>query len=348
MPMIEFSELKPGYDALIVGGGTSGCFTALNLDSYINTLIVDYRKFPRFKACSGIIVRQAHDIIKKLNVPEDIYHYPKLIDIKYIDYDNNLESTSKKEFYNSDRKKLDEFLFKKTEEKGNISFLESTRLVDFSFVKKNFVTSILSYNNLHESVASKYFVGCDGAISTVREKISNVKINSYLAVQELIKMPNHGFKDAIFFFDSNITDHYAWIIPKSEFVEVGVALEPHNSREKYAEFKKIVEKRFGIKGKGELSSSMILRPVKINEIVLGHKNVLLAGEAAGFITPTGAEGISNALVSASNVANAINSKKDDVLKEYRNISKPLLERFNRKMHKLRYILDKNKRRKLFE
>ena len=104
----------------------------------------------------------------------------------------------------------------------------------------------------------------------------------------------------------------------------------------------------GIKGEGELSSAMILRPAKTKEIVLGHRNALLTGEAAGLITPTGAEGISNSLVSSLHAAQAINSKSNNVLKEYQNNCKPLINRFEEKMKKLQFIMDKNKRPQLFE
>jgi len=138
------------------------------------------------------------------------------------------------------------------------------------------------------------------------------------------------------------------VIPKGGYVEVGALLDPYNSRERFILFKKKIETMFNITGEGNISSAIVLRPRSVKDICLGEDNVLLCGEAAGLISPSSAEGISYALRSAKYCAEAINSKREGTLLEYKNKCKPLIERLDKKFKKSKLLSSPKARKAMFD
>lgn len=69
------------------------------------------------------------------------------------------------------------------------------------------------------------------------------------------------------------------------------------------------------------------------ELFLGKGNVLVAGEAAGFISPTSGEGISYALNSGMLCAQAINEADGDTLSTYTRKARELTKNLRIKMNK---------------
>ncbi|MFH1895727.1 MAG: FAD-dependent monooxygenase [archaeon] len=340
------NSVKSGYDIVVIGGGAAGCSFLYNLSGSFNVLLVDYRKFPRFKACSGILVNNAKDYFSDLQLPKEILAEPVNLHLTYQDWNTNKENAVEKHFINTYRQKLDEWLFSRIKNKNKLTIAEGFKLVDFFHTKdKKFIVVVLENGNETKTIVTKHLIGCDGAISTVRRKLFNRDIAYYVAIQETI--PGFKLDRAYFIFDDEITDFYCWLIPKDNAVEVGAAVLPVNSKEKFNLFKKKVEKKFGIKGFGKLESAIVLRPKSSKDIFLGKDSVMLCGEAAGLITPSSAEGISSALVSGKFCAQALNAGYANPLKLYEDKCKPLLERFEEKFKKSAEISDRKKRQKYF-
>jgi len=346
MKQISFDDLKPGYDIAVIGSGASGCAFLKNIDPKFNVLCIDYRKFPRFKACSGIIVTEGKEYFNDVNIPKSVFADTTVLNLKYLDLDNNLQSYSKKGFLNTWRKNLDEWLFTGISN-PSIDFISECKFIDFYYTSdKSYLVVTCEYKGVVKTFVCKYLVGCDGANSAVRSKISNKHIRYYVAIQEFIDQKFND--DAYFIFDSTITDFYGWVIPKGDKVEIGCALNPYRAKEKYDVFKEKIKKRFNILNDGKIESALILRPKNFSDINLGENNVMLCGEAAALITPSAAEGISNALHSGKYCANSLNSSfgKSPIGVYKKNLS-GLLARLKTKFKKADLISDKKLRVKLF-
>jgi flavin-dependent dehydrogenase len=340
----DLDSLDLGFDIAIIGAGAAGCILAANLSDKFKVLIIDSKDFPRKKACSGIIVTEGKEILGDLD--EGILVEPNLLDITYLDWDNNLEKQTKKRFLNSDRFALDNYLFDMIRNKKNVSFMKNTSFLQFTETKdgKHKVVLIES-NGAVKPIITKYLVGCDGALSNVRKKIDSREIPFYIGVQEFIKS-EEPIDKAYFIFDSQITDFYSWVIPKKPYIEIGALLEPKDSKEKFMILKKKISEKFKIKGDGMFNSAIVLRPGSQKDICLGKDSILLCGEAAGLISPSSAEGISYALRSGKYCAEAFNSGKNP-LPQYIVNCKELVSRLSEKLEKSKLISDKSRRVKVF-
>jgi geranylgeranyl diphosphate/geranylgeranyl-bacteriochlorophyllide a reductase len=342
----DISDLDLGFDVVIVGAGAAGCTLANSLSNKFKVLLVDSKTFPRKKACSGILVSEGKDFFGQ-DLDDSIFIDPKELDLEYLDINNNKKKFVTKNFYNTSRFELDQFLLKKINLKKHVTFLQNAKVVGFtSAADKKHEVVVCESKGVIKPIITKYLVGCDGALSTIRRKFFKKEIPFYVGIQELIKVERKIDK-AYFIFDNEITDFYSWIIPKGDFVEVGSLLDPFNSKLKFNLFKNLLKERFDIVGEGDIDSAIVLRPSSIKDVCLGKGNILLCGEAAGLISPSSAEGISYALRSAKFCADALNQNQSNPFKIYSKNCKPLISRLEGKVKKSKILSNPKQRNKLF-
>lgn len=169
-------------------------------------------------------------------------------------------------------------------------------------------------------------VGADGATSKVRLQSSSRHLSpkKYFAIQEWVE-GGDNFPYFTSFFDREITDYYCWTIPKGNYLLIGAAL-PYKEKaaEKFALLKATLS-RYGMKfGKTVFrEGTLILRPVKQNQLFTGSQGIALLGEAAGWISPSSAEGLSYAFKSALILADALRSTLDGFEKRYHEKTRQL-------------------------
>jgi len=73
---------KENYDIVIIGAGPSGAATAKYLvNEGFNVLVIEKKKLPRYKICSGIIFEKSQEIIEKHfgKIPQSVYATPNLL-----------------------------------------------------------------------------------------------------------------------------------------------------------------------------------------------------------------------------------------------------------------------------
>ncbi|HSK47577.1 MAG TPA: hypothetical protein VLA05_06185, partial [Coriobacteriia bacterium] len=147
-------------------------------------------------------------------------------------------------------------------------------------------------------------------------------------------------------FAPALTDYYGWTIPKGGTVNVGAAFP--RSANVVSRFADLVHELrvagFGIGDELERASAPLLKPTVPSDLRLARREVALVGEAAGFISPSSAEGISYALRSAAALAAAIDSAPHDPAYEYRRFARPLVAEVLGKMVKSRILQTKGLRR----
>jgi len=317
------------YDIVIVGAGPAGSAFARFISGHYKVLLLEKRpmeeeNFTKRKCCGGLLAPDAQKALSRLGmgVPLKVLAEPQLFSVRTLDFDNDLQGFYKRFYLNIDREKFDRWLYfsigSHVEKKDNVSFLAFLELNDRIVVD-------YKENGEAKSVETRFLVGADGAGSRIRRSFSpRLPAADYLALQYTYKTPvNTPFYTSI--FDKSITDFYSWIIPKNGCLLVGGAL-PVSPVVKET-FEKLIVK---LKEKGLIQgevlhkeASFICRPRRRRSIQTGTHRLALIGEAAGFISPSSAEGISYALRSGELLAECMNRSLNRFHKEYRKKTIPL-------------------------
>ena len=182
---------------------------------------------------------------------------------------------------------------------------------------------------------------------STRKIFTDKKINYYVVIQWWLKA-NKKVKDFILIYDNEITDSYAYLIQKGDYLIAGAGLIPSDTEEKMKDFVKKLKKKLKISGKIiKKEAAMVLNPRSVKNIILGDDNVILVGEAAGFISSNASEGISFALRSGYSCAKALNKNFKSAPKKYRNLCEPLIKEIENKIQKFNIFSDPRKRKDNF-
>ena len=102
-------------------------------------------------------------------------------------------------------------------------------------------------------------------------------------------------------FASRLTDFYAWAIPKPGSILVGCAFsEARGARRRFDAVLAWYRESLGLGGEVlERSARRLTRPRARRELFAGSGGVVLAGEAAGLVSPSSGEGLSFAMTSGA-------------------------------------------------
>jgi len=74
--------LRKEYDVVVVGAGPAGSAAArVMVEAGLDVLVVERKKLPRYKICSGLINEKSLKLTKKYfgDIPEECYCRPRII-----------------------------------------------------------------------------------------------------------------------------------------------------------------------------------------------------------------------------------------------------------------------------
>lgn len=324
--------MKNAYDVVIIGAGPAGCSVATHVSQDLKVLMLDWSKFPRDKPCGGLLVDESQEVLRDIHIPGTVFSYPKSLGLKYVDWENSLEVAEKRGILNVSRRSFDYWLLELAKKRAEFS--SETKLLEVE-EKRGSPELAIERDGRKKTVKSKYVVDASGAFSIMGKKIRGRHVRHYTATQYWMESKRDVWSHIHFIYDNEITDFYSWVIPKGNHVMVGSAMQGRDITERLSLFMKKLDENMGVRGRVfRKESAMISRPTSTSDIVLGRGNVLLVGESAGLISPSTGEGISFALRSGHNCAQALNRKfGGDVFGEYAKLCKPLVEEVGSKVAK---------------
>ncbi len=320
------------YDIIIVGGGPAGAALARIIGHKFRVLLLEARTFQqdmpitKQKCCGGLLDPDAQQMMAKfgLGIPKSVLLSPQLFAVRTIDITNSIERYYQRHYINIDRNEFDKWL-------GSILPASVDRINGciFKYHEDTGKAVNVTYylNGTEHQAQTKLLVGADGAFSTVRRQgfVSSPTPKLYISIQQWFESSQiDNFYGAI--FDKEITDYYSWTIPKENCFILGSALKPGKDAIRKFELLKQKLKAYGYSFENTLyrNGAYLLRPVRGNQICTGNQRVALIGEAAGFISPSSAEGISYAFKSALALSKALENGIDGYEKLYRSNLKPLM------------------------
>ena len=307
------------YDIAIIGAGPAGATLARLIGDRYKVLLIEKRRLPdesegfsALKCCGGLLAPDAQMMLSKmgLGLPKSVLEDPQLFVVKSIDLRQGLERYYQRHYINMNRKKFDSWLLALVP--PNVDIRTNCRLKSYG-LENDYFKLAFAHEKRNFVEKAKILIGADGAKSKIRAQSSSLNLypQKYVAIQEWVERKN----DLPYFtsiFDRNITDYYCWTIPKGNYLLIGAALHPQeNPAEKFIRLKSKLS-AYGMNfGKTVFrEGSLILRPVKQNQLFTGKKGMALLGEAAGWISPSSAEGLSYAFRSALILADALRSTPD--------------------------------------
>ncbi len=313
------------YDIAIIGSGPAGATLARLLNNKYRVLLLERRTFQEpslfgsQKCCGGLLDPDAQKMLASfgLGLPKSVILSPQMFAVRTIDIDNSIERYYQRHYINIDREEFDKWLqslVHPTVEIINGSVYQA------HVVTKDCVKITFSKDNKKYEEKAKLIIGADGAFSKIRRASfpGQSYAKKYFAIQEwFLTYQSVNYYGAI--FDSEITDFYSWIIPKEDFLIVGSALLPKSDT--HQKFKllqhRLMDSGFALNRSVRKHGAYLLRPQAQNQINVGSGRVGLVGEAAGFISPSSAEGLSYAFKSALALSNALSQGIESWLNLYK-------------------------------
>lgn len=320
------------FDLAIIGAGPAGTTFARLVAGRYKVLLVDKRPFDNAadtfggrKCCGGLLAPDAQRMLSELELglPKHVLQTPQLFVVKVFDSEQHLEEIYQRHYINLDRRAFDSWLLSLVPD--TVDIRRNTRFTGYSRSNTGFQLTLRGDAGTYTEEA-KVLVGADGANSRVRsQNVSNhARPKQYIAIQEWFSTtctPAHF----TVVFDRRITDYYSWAIPKADHVVIGAALEPRRqTRETFDQLKEILRTRGFSLGKPVWrEGTYLLRPGIGRSTFLAEDGIACLGEAAAWISPSSAEGISYAFRSACALAQALQTGPEGFEARYRRLTRPL-------------------------
>ncbi|MHC4156382.1 MAG: FAD-binding protein [Planctomycetota bacterium] len=307
------------HDIAIIGTGPAGATLARLVADKYSVLLVDKRQVgavrgrdSRGKCCGGLLAPDAQGMLSEmgLGLPREILVDPQLFVVRAIDVRHRIERYYQRYYINMDRGRFEGWLLSMIPAAVDIRL--GCRFESYERDGRAFKIK-LNINGQVVTERARILVGADGALSPVRKQaLPDCPFpRAYFAIQEWVEADTQlPYFSSI--FDPEISDYYCWTIPKGQHLLIGAALNPRDNTAGRFELLKSRLRDCGI-GFGRTchrEGAFILRPVEGRQIATGSDGVVLVGEAAGWISPSSAEGFSYAFRSALILAEVLRATEE--------------------------------------
>ncbi|MBM4055792.1 MAG: NAD(P)/FAD-dependent oxidoreductase [Planctomycetes bacterium] len=327
--------MKDTYDSIVAGSGPSGAAAAKKLtDGGFKTLVLEKKKLPRYKMCSGIIFKKSQEITEQHfgTIPDSVYAKPNILkgvrfwrnDENYSDWPFSKNSEGAPNIWRSE---YDYWLVSNS----GADIMDCCEFKGFELEDDVIIVHYFdSLKNKMLRAKCRYLIGAEGCKSSIRAMLApeferNVKWfiayqNYYEGQSRLDPDFYHGF------LDQKYGEVYAWFSVKDGLQVFGTSVRKGGKIFPFLkEYQGMLEKVHGLSLKKPVRKVSCLgnNMCTTGNFYLGKGNILLAGEAAGFLNAFG-EGISCALSSGLSAAEAIcagSNSGNDVISIYHELTK---------------------------
>jgi len=332
-------------DVIIIGAGPTGATAAKVLaESNLKVLVVERMKLPRYKSCSGMLIKKTVDLVKRYfreDIPRSVMCTPTENCGMVFTDDKGKKFVFEQSGLNVWRSKFDYWLFEKAIAAG-AELRDET--VAISCEQDDKTVKVKLHSDKEYIVEAKYVIDCEGVTGTFKRNVLGKApevITTFQTFNEgSIDLDPHYFYA---YLQPELSEYDAWFNVKDDMLVLGVAVRDTSTIDHYYEtFLRYLEENYNLKIKKTMKWERWLLPYirKGFSIDYGKGRVLFAGEVAGFLNPMG-EGISAGLESGYTAAQAsINNFATPaaVIDGYRESTKLLREYMERQWGLVRKLV----------
>ncbi len=303
------------YDAIIVGAGPAGCTAAKMLaEKGKKILLLEKFKMPRYKSCSGVLIKKSMDLVKTYfgeEVPMSALCTPTQNRGMVFTDDKGKEYRFEQEGLNVWRSHFDGWLAEKAKESGAevkdgvaaLSCTEKDGLVEVSLRGEDSVTE-----------CAKYVIDCEGVVGTLKRQIFGI-VPAYITTYQTFNEGSIDLDPHYFYayLQPELSQYDAWFNVKDDLLVLGVSVKDTDQiAHYYRQFidYMITNHHLRINRQTKEEKWLMPRIFPGCQVDYGVGRILFAGEVAGFLNPMG-EGISAGMESGCCAARAVMEHFDD-------------------------------------
>jgi len=310
------TALKDKYDVVIVGSGPAGASTAMALSGQgLDTLILEKKKLPRHKMCSGMLFPSALKLISGNfgDIPQDIYSRP--LSVKGVRSYMDMDSPFVEMAFTSGSKGTDGISVKRSGLDKWLCSLSDATLLDLCSFKgcmkqDDEILLRVAMNGREFEVRTNYLVGADGTLSRVRRTLFpgfDRGLGLFFNYEEWYAGRidlEPGWLHA--FYDEKLTGCFGGVFLKDgRIVVTNGCGQGKPVKEYFDALRGYLQERHSLVIDETVANygCVVHDMPAVDNFLTGKENVLLVGEAGGFNRC--AEGITSALITGQAAGESI-------------------------------------------
>ena len=301
------------YDVIAVGAGPAGCTAAKALaEKGYNVLLVEKFKMPRYKSCSGVLIKKSMELVKKYfgeAVPESAMCTPTDNRGMIFTNDAGKEYRFGQEGLNVWRSHFDGWLAGKAKESG-AEVMDGVAAL--SCTEKDGFVEVCLHGQKNYTERAKYVIDCEGVVGTLKRQFAgkiNGEVPGYITTYQTfnegsIDLDLHYFYA---YLQPELSEYDAWFNVKDDLLVLGVSVKDMDKiRYYYGRFIAYMEEKHYLRIDRQTKEEKWLMPhIRPGcRVDYGVGRILFAGEVAGFLNLMG-EGISAGMESGYCAASAV-------------------------------------------
>lgn len=322
------------YDVIVIGAGPGGSTAArIIAEAGFKVLIIEKGPLGRKKACGGGIRIQTFE---QLNLKLGDFVEREISGMRMYSPNNSVieYDQGKTTGITVYRDKFDLHLLNLAINAG-AEILTDTLAKNISIID-NSAEIIVERDNILQKINGKLIIAADGVFSIIAKKAGLINYSRNLlgvCSQFEMEMKESDIEERIgdnielYFGDSIAPGGYGWIFPKRKGITVGIGMPFPKRKNKINDYlnsfiEKHPEVSYKLKGAKVIETNGGVVPIKGVFGKTYSDNLLVVGDAAGFVSPLTAEGIYYSMISAKCAASlgiealSENNLSENKLKEY--------------------------------
>ena len=252
------------YDAVVAGAGPAGAAAAKALcEAGRRVLLVERFRLPRYKSCSGILIKKSLGLVKQYfgeEVPSAVCCAPVENRGMIFTDDKGREYAFRQEGRNVWRSAFDGWLVAKAAESG-AELLDGTAAI--ACEEENGAVWVTLQNRERCKVRARYLLDCEGVTGALKRKLAPGPAQYITTFQTFnegrIALDPHYFYA---YLQPELSEYDAWFNVKDGFLVLGVSVRDAKRAEYfYRRFLSYMEERHGLcTGREERREKWLMPP----------------------------------------------------------------------------------------